>query len=74
MYKEILPVKLKQAREEAGMSQEQVALYIPVTRQTLSKYENGKVEPNIETLGMICDLYEVSADWIIGTKFAMKNK
>jgi transcriptional regulator with XRE-family HTH domain len=72
MYKEILPIKLKQARKEAGIKQEEVADIINISRATISKYENGQLEPNIETLGMLADFYEVSADWLIGTKGGKK--
>lgn len=73
MYKEIIPIKLKQARIEAGYTQQQIADMLFIKRQTISKYENGKLEPNIETLGKLCDFYEVSADWVIGTKFSARR-
>lgn len=72
MYKEILPIKLKQARKEAGIKQEEVADIIKISRATISKYENGQLEPNIETLGTLADFYEVSTDWLIGTKGGKK--
>lgn len=73
MYKEIIPIKLKQARIEAGYTQQELADILIIKRQTISKYENGKLEPNIEILGKICDFLEVSADWLIGTKFSVRR-
>ena len=67
MYKEIIKDKLKKAREDAGYTLEQVAIQIGTTQGTLSKYENGKLEPGLETLCNLIDFYEVSADWILGT-------
>ena len=70
MYKETFGQKLKKARLEARYTQEQVEKETGIKRETLSKYELGKIEPNIETIGILCDLYIVSADWLIGTKGA----
>lgn len=70
MYRETFAQKLKQARKDADLTQEQVEEKTGIRHETLSKYELGKIEPNIETLGKLCDLYCVSADWLIGTKGA----
>ena len=68
MYKETFSQKLKQARKDAGLTQQEVETMTGIKQQNLCKYESGKLEPNIETLGILCDLYYVSADWLIGTK------
>lgn len=73
MYKEIIPIKLKQARIEAGYTQQQLADEIEINRENISRYENGIVEPSIEILGKLCDFLEVSADWLIGTKFGTRR-
>lgn len=57
---------LKKARKKAKLSQEKVAEEINTSRSNISKYENETLEPNIETLKRLCELYEVSADYIIG--------
>jgi Predicted transcription factor, homolog of eukaryotic MBF1 len=75
MYKETFPEKLKQARKESIYpTQEDVSEAIKIGRTVLSRYENGKLEPDIETLGKLADLYEVSLDWLVGTKGANKIK
>ena len=68
MYSETFGQKLRQARIEAGLTQKEVESMIGVKHQTLSKYETGKLEPNLETFGKLCDLYYVSADWLLGTR------
>ena len=68
MYKESFPSKIKKARENMGLTQQQVEEETKISQSTLSKYETGKLEPDIETLGILADLYEVSIDWLIGTK------
>ena len=71
MYKEMYGEKLKKAREDAGYTQKQVEDLTKIKQSTISKYEHGTPKPDIETLGILIDFYEISADWIIGTG---KNK
>lgn len=68
MYIESFPSKLKRARIEAGYTQEQIEDILKIKRSTLANYEIGRTEPNIETLGILADFYEVSTDWLIGTR------
>ncbi len=68
MYREGFPSKLKQARFNAGFSQQEVEDFTKIPRANLSRYENGKLEPNIETLGILADFYDVSVDWLLSTK------
>ena len=68
MYQESFPSKLRKARLEAGYTQASVEKEIKIIRTNISKYENGKLEPDIETLGLLADLYQVSLDWLLGTK------
>lgn len=68
MYVETFPNKLKKARENAGYSQQYVTEITGISQSNISKYENGILQPDIENLGILADLYEVSIDWLIGTK------
>lgn len=68
MYKETFGDKLKQARNDAGYSMQQIEDILGIKKNTLSRYETGKREPDIETIGRLADFYEVSLDWLIGTK------
>lgn len=70
MYIESFPSKLKNARLSAGYTQQEVATNLKIAQSNIAKYENGKLEPSIETLGMLADFYEVSVDWLLGTKGA----
>lgn len=67
MYTEIFQMKIKEARKNSGYTQQQVEDNTGISRNTISRIENGSREPNIETLGKLIDFYEVSADWILGT-------
>jgi transcriptional regulator with XRE-family HTH domain len=60
-----LPKRLKESREGFGMTQAQVAEMLHVTRQTVSKWENGVNDPDIGTIVRLCDLYGVTLDWLL---------
>ena len=57
--------RLKQARTVSGMTQEQVAENIMVSRVTLSHWENGKTLPDIASLISLSDLYQISLDELL---------
>lgn len=68
MYVETFAQKLAQARKDSGYSQRQVADILEISKSTIASYETGRTQPDIETLGRLADFYEVSIDWLIGTK------
>lgn len=68
MYREAFPSKIKKAREDTGFTQREVAKEVALPQSTIAKYETGKLEPSLETLGLLADFYNVSADWLLGTK------
>mgnify|MGYP005952232551 FL=1 len=72
MYRESFPSKLKQARETSGYTQQQVADLLDIKQYQISCYENGKTQPDIETLGKMADFYCVSVDWLMGTNGGKK--
>lgn len=53
--------ELRKARQEAGMSQEKVALEAGVDRSYLSELENNKWSPTVDMLLKICDAIGVAA-------------
>ena len=67
MYRENFSAKIKKAREDAGYTQKQVEEITGIKQPILSKLEKGIREPSLETMGILIDFYEVSADWILGT-------
>ena len=44
---------LKQLREKNNLTQEQMAEQVMVTRQAVSRWENGETQPNTDTLKII---------------------
>lgn len=57
---------LKKLRAEAGVSQAALAEAIGVTQQSINKYENHNVEPDIESLKRMADFFDTSIDYIVG--------
>lgn len=53
-------------RQKAGITQQQAADYLGVSRQTISKWEAGKSVPDGVYLKGICKLYHISADELLG--------
>lgn len=54
--------KLKAARQGSGLTQEQVAEHLYVSRQTISNWENEKSYPDIVSVVRLSDLYSISLD------------
>lgn len=54
--------KLKTARQGSGLTQEQVAERLYVSRQTISNWENEKSYPDIVSVIRLSDLYSISLD------------
>lgn len=56
--------KLIALREHAGISQNELAVQLHVTRQTVSRWENGAVTPPLDVLKALAKFYGVSLDWL----------
>ena len=67
MYKEVFHCRIKQIREEIGLTQAQVAAETEISRSSISKYESGELEPNFEQLGKLASYYNISLDWLLGS-------
>ncbi len=66
--------KLKDARVNAGLTQEQLAEKIMVSRQTISNWENGKSLPDIVSIIKLSDLYQISLDDLLKGDKKMREK
>lgn len=58
--------RLKELREDSKLTQEKIAKYLKISRQTISGYETGSNEPSIENLIKLADLFNVSLDYLCG--------
>ena len=57
--------KIKQYREKNKMTQKDIAEILEVEAGTISKYESGMIEPNIESLKRLADTFHVTVDELI---------
>lgn len=60
-----LPERLIKLRKAAGLSQEEVADKLEVTRQTVSKWETGQSSPDLDKVLPLCSLYNVTPDELL---------
>ncbi len=54
-------------RTKTGLSQDELAGRIHVTRQAVSRWENGETIPNTETLKLLSKLFDVSINTLLGS-------
>ena len=57
--------KLKNARVQSGMTQENVAEKINVSRQTISKWELAQSYPDFQKLVLLSDYFKISLDTLV---------
>ena len=66
---------LRTLRLAKGMTQEEAAAQLHVTRQTISSYESGRTRPDVETLVHLAQIYRVSLKEILyGTQPALRAR
>ena len=58
---------LLELRTRRGLSQDMLAERLFVTRQAVSRWENGETVPNIETLKQLSKLFDVSINTLLGS-------
>lgn len=68
MWKENFITNLKQARKTCGLTQDQAAKELEISRSALANYEIGSREPELEVLCKIIKLYKVDANWLLAIK------
>lgn len=68
MSKEIFPYqrRMKDLREDSDYTQEYVASVLGTSQTMYARYERGANELPIHHLMTLCDLYHVSADYLLG--------
>ncbi len=58
--------RLKEARNNAGLTQAEVAQKMGTVQSSYIKYELGKLELDYQKMIFLCKLYNVSSDYILG--------
>ena len=65
-YDGIFATRLRDLMKNAKATQQDVAAAVGTTRQAISQYADGSVQPNIEKLYKIAEFFKVSADYLLG--------
>lgn len=60
-----IPYSLKNARQLAELTQEEVAKKLNISTATLSNWESGKTSPKIKQYKALCSLYNLALDEIL---------
>jgi len=64
----MLSVRLRELRNEKGLTQVAIAELLKITRGAYSMYESDRRQMNHESLCILADYYGVSADYLLGRK------
>ncbi|MCL2861563.1 MAG: helix-turn-helix transcriptional regulator [Firmicutes bacterium] len=59
-------LRIRELREEKGLTQGQLAKAIGVHRATIGHYEIGYTEPDIKTIKKLCKFFDVTSDYLLG--------
>ena len=59
-------MRIKNMREDYDLTQKQVAEYLNIKQNTYSQYETGNRQIPIEVLVALAELYNTSADYLLG--------
>ena len=59
---------IKNLRISSGRKQTEFAKDLQTTQRKISYWENGKIEPDLDTLWFIADYFDLSIDELIGRK------
>lgn len=66
--------KLLELRKKKGLSQEEAAEKLNVSRQTISKWETNQSTPDYDKVLPICNLYEITTNELFGIKDEIINE
>ena len=63
---EIISKRLKQLREDAGLSQSKIGQLVGVPQSSIYRYEQGQSTPSPKTFRWYADYFDVSLDYLFG--------
>lgn len=66
----MLKENIKKMRSEKGLTQKELADMLHVTAQAVSRWENGDVEPSVNTIKEMAKIFGVSTDKLLGDEIA----
>ena len=65
--------KFQLIRKNKGMTQEELAEKLDVSRQAVAKWESGQAYPDISNLIQISNLFNVTVDYLVRDQECMSN-
>ncbi|WP_279080856.1 helix-turn-helix transcriptional regulator [Lactobacillus apis] len=66
--------RIKELREEKGLTLEKLGEKVDIAKNTLSRYESGKREPKLETWQKLADYFDVSVPYLQGFEMQTPNR
>lgn len=69
-----IQISLAAARVNAGMTQEEVAKKMGISKQTIINWEKGKNIPGIPEMEMMSKLYAMPQDYIFSPSYSTKSR
>ena len=66
--------RIKYFRKENHLTQEQLADYLHVSYQAVSKWENGVSSPDLSLIAPLTDLFRISADELLGLSQRVRDE
>ena len=61
-----LNTRLRMLRKECGLSQQEIANRLSLTKSSVNMYERGEREPGIDVIELLADFFKVDVDFLIG--------
>lgn len=58
--------RIKELRKEKNLTQKQLAALMNKSETGLASWEQGLSEPNVNDIRLLCKIFEVSADYLLG--------
>lgn len=58
--------RIKELRKEKGLTQKQLAQLVHKSETGLASWEQGLSEPNVNDIRLLCKIFEVSSDYLLG--------
>lgn len=64
--KSCIATKIKELRKKAGMTQSELAAKLGISPSAVGMYEQGRREPDSETMLKLCSVFDTTSDFLLG--------
>ncbi len=65
---------IRQLRRDKDMTQEQLAEYLGITPRAISQWETGRTAPDLSQIPILCNIFNVTSDTLLGIDISSKNQ